>query len=83
MPNKKSDEAMVRAGSGWEVKPLALVLHPMALKSIDAIFDLQPPEARFAPPLKEIVDHEPVYAGGRQLKSILVRNKALQTGEPA
>lgn len=77
IPNKKSDEAMVRASTGWEIKPLALVLPPMALKSIDAIFHLQPPESDFAPPLKEIAKHEASYADGHKLKTILIRNKAL------
>ena len=77
LPNKKTKGALVHTKAGWEVQPTQLVLPPMALKSIDAIFGKQPPEDEYAPLLKELQQNEARYVAGEDLHPILVRNKDL------
>lgn len=82
LPNKKTDDAMVRSETGWEVQPAALVLSPMAQKSIDMLFKKQPYQARdentlraYGQVLKTISSNEHLYSV--ELRPVLVRNKAL------
>ena len=77
LPNKKTKDALVHTKAGWEVQPTQLVLPPMALKSIDAIFGKQPHEDEYAPLLKELQENEARFAAGEDLHPILVRNKDL------
>jgi len=77
LPNKKTKDALVHTKDGWEVQPTQLVLPPMALKSIDAIFGQQPHEDEYAPLLKELQENEARFAAGEDLHPILVRNKDL------
>jgi len=77
LPNKKTKDALVHTKDGWEVQPTQLVLPPMALKSIDAIFGKQPHEDEYAPLLKELQENEARFAAGEDLHPILVRNKDL------
>jgi hypothetical protein len=83
LPNKKTKGALVHTKAGWEVQPTQLVLPPMALKSIDAIFGKQPPEDEYAPLLKELQQNEARYVAGEDLHPILVRNKDLLARELA
>ena len=77
LPNKKTDDALVHTEAGWEVQPTRLVLPPMALKSLDALFGQQPPEGEYAPLLKELQQNEARFAAGEELRPLLVRNKDL------
>ncbi len=77
LPNKKTKDALVHTEAGWEIQPTTLVLPPMALKSIDALFGKQPHEDEYAPLLKELQQNEARFAAGEALRPILVRNKDL------
>ena len=84
LPNKKTDDALVRAEQpdgtlGWEIRPCSLVLPPMAQKTLDMLFDKQPFEDadKFEPLVQELRANEERYAAGGQLRPVLVRNKDL------
>lgn len=86
IPNKKSDEALIHTlqpdgTMAWTLCPTSFVLEPLAKKSIDAIFDMQPFENAddFAPLMRELRDNEKRYAQGLELRPILIRNKDLLT----
>jgi hypothetical protein len=76
-PNKKTKDALVHTVEGWEVQPERQILPPMAMKSIDALFDNQPHEADYTDLLREIINHEKEYSEGGELEPVLVRNKDL------
>ena len=84
LPNKKTNDALVHLSrpdgtTGWEVQPTTLVLPPMAQKSVDSLFDLQPFEDadQYAPLMKELQANEKRYTAGGDLRPVLVRNKDL------
>jgi hypothetical protein len=83
LPNKREGNALVHMSrdgrGGWEVCPLRIVAPPMAQKSVDLLFDKQPFEdaEMFEPLLAELRDNEARYAAGNEMRTILVRNKAL------
>ena len=79
LPNKKADEVLVHAKEGWEIQPASLILPPMALKSVDTLFDNQPFENadEYGPLMKELAENEKRYTAGTELRPILVRNKDL------
>jgi len=85
LPNKKTQEALVHVARGgtttWEVQPAQLVLPPMAERSINTLFDLQPFEdaTEYGPLMKELAANEKRYAAGTELRPILIRNKDLLT----
>jgi hypothetical protein len=81
LPNKREGSALVHAQDGWEVRPLRIVAPPMAAKSVDLLFDKQPFEdaETFEPLMAELRDNEERYAAGGEMRTILVRNKALLT----
>ena len=81
LPNKREGSALVHGQSGWEVRPLQIITPPMAQKSVDILFDKQPFEdaETFEPLLAELRDNEERYAAGGEMRTILVRNKALLT----
>jgi hypothetical protein len=81
LPNKKSDDALVRVknregGPAWEVQPIALVLTPMARRSVDLLFEKQPFEncEIYEELLRRLANHG---ASGEGLRPVLVRNKSL------
>lgn len=79
LPNKKTDDALVHGGAGWEVRPCPLVLTPMAQQSLDLLFDHQPFEdaETYETLISELRDNEKRYASGEALRPVLVRNKSL------
>jgi hypothetical protein len=77
MPNKKEEAAMVHNKRGWELVPLKLVLRPMAVESIYAIFKKQPASADYYKVLKELQKNTERYSAGKALRPVLVRNKEL------
>jgi len=42
LPNKKTQEALVHSATGWQIRPVELVLDPMMKRSIDVLFQKQP-----------------------------------------
>ena len=76
-PNKKTKDAMVHTEGGWEVQPDRQVLPPMAMKSIDALFDNQPHSADYKDLFREIINREKEYSEGGELEPVLIRNKSL------
>jgi hypothetical protein len=81
LPNKREGSALVHGQGGWEVRPLRIVAPPMAQKGVDILFDMQPFEdaETFEPLMAELRDNEERYAAGGEMRTILVRNKALLT----
>ena len=79
LPNKKTNDVLVHGEKGWEVQPAALVLPPMAQRSVDTLFDMQPFEnaGEYGPLMKELADNEARYIAGTELRPILIRNKDL------
>jgi len=79
LPNKKKEDVMVHGESGWEIQSCQLVLPPMVTKSVDALFDNQPFEdaAKYGDLMKALRENEQAYMEGKEMKTILVRNKAL------
>lgn len=79
LPNKKTNDVLVHAELGWEVQPASLVLPPMARKSVDTLFELQPYENAkdYGPLMLELANNEYRYIAGTELRPILVRNKDL------
>ncbi len=79
IPNKKENSACVRGKDGWELLPTEEVLPPMARLSVDMLFSNQPLDGadEYAPLLKELRDNERAYSEGKELRSILIRNKEL------
>ena len=81
LPNKKTNDALVHARDGWEVRPTSLVLPEMAQKSVDTIFDKQPHEnvEAYGLMLRDLINREADYIAGADLRPVLVRNKDLLT----
>ena len=79
IPNKKRDEVMVHGTTGWEIQSGKVVLPPMATRSCDVLFDKQPVEdaARYGDLMKALRDNEEALTQGKEVSTILVRNKAL------
>jgi len=79
LPNKKKNDVLVRAESGWVVQPASLILPPMAQKSVDTLFNRQPFEDAddYAPLMRELTANEKSYVAGHELRPVLVRNKTL------
>ena len=80
LPNKKTNDALVKTQKGWEVRPVSLVLPSMITRGIDILFELQPFERAqaFEPLMKELKVNEGHHMKGTgQMRPILVRNKAL------
>lgn len=77
--NKKTDTALVHSADGWAVQPAKILLGPMATKSADIIFDLQPFEdpVPYGPILSELRDRESEYTAEADMRAILIRNKDL------
>jgi hypothetical protein len=85
LPNKREGSALVHTSrngaASWEIRPLKIVGRPMAQRGVDLLFDKQPFEGAemFEPLMKELRDNEARYVAGGEMKTILVRNKALLT----
>lgn len=79
LPNKKTDDVMVHGKRGWEIKPYTMVLPPMVAKSLDTVFAHQPFEdaSKYGELMKALKENEEAYQQGKEMKTILVRNKAL------
>jgi hypothetical protein len=79
LPNKKTNEALVHGENGWEVCPTALVLPPMAEKSVRQLFAKQPYENiyHYDPLIKALRDNAQRFASGVEMRPIIVRNKDL------
>ena len=85
LPNKKRQEAMVYGETGWEIRPVQLVLSPMAQRSVDHLFRKQPWEGDLeacTQVLKQLQVWEDHNGRLRQppglatpLQAVLVRNK--------
>ena len=78
LTNKKTDDALVHTENGWEVQPASLVLTPMAVQSINVLFDKQPFEnaKHYEAIMRELRDNG--HLGDKKLlRPILVRNKKL------
>lgn len=89
LPNKKTKDALVHGGTGWEIQPVQLVLPPMMQKSIDLLFHRQPLEGlerdeleACGKTLKELETCEQDPLKARQLagpdgalRAVLIRNK--------
>ena len=79
IPNKKNDEVMIHGDAGWEVQPCQVVLPPMAMRSCNLLFNKQPFED--AEPYGDLMialrDNEEAFKKGKQMRTILVRNKDL------
>jgi len=83
LPNKKTNDVLVHTNRngilGWEVLPTSLVLPPMAITSIDAIFDNQPFDdaEMFKLLMVDLRAREQELCTGSLLRPVLVRNKDL------
>lgn len=84
LPNKKHDNVMVHVDKGggassWEVQPYTLVAPPMTKNTIDVLFDNQPFEdaRKYGELMCALRDNETAYKEGKEMKTILVRNKDL------
>ena len=79
IPNKKTDDVMVHGDAGWEIQSCQLILPPMATRGYDILFDKQPFEdsARYGDLMKALRDNEEAFSQGRQMRTVLVRNKDL------
>ena len=77
--NKRDGNALVHGAQGWEIRPAPLILPPMARTSLDLLFDKQPFEdaARYGELMIALRDNEQAFAQGKQMRTILVSNKAL------
>lgn len=79
LPNKKHSEVMVHGENGWEVQSIQLVVPPMVAKTATVLFDNQPFEeaSRYTELMRALRENERAYFSGREMKTVLVRNKAL------
>ena len=81
IPNKRDGNALVHGARGWEIKPVPLVLPPMARTSLDLLFDKQPYDKdaeQCVPGLQLLREHEEgLVANGAGLHTVLIRNKDL------
>lgn len=79
LPNKRKDDVMIHSNEGWEIQPCRLVLPPMTKKSMDALFSHQPFEdaERYGDLMRALRDNEEAYMQGKQMKTVLVRNREL------
>ena len=79
LPNSKKDDVFVHVGEGWTVQPYKVVLPPMATKSLDTLFENQPfvDADKYGDLMKALVANEQAYKEGKEMRTILVRNKAL------
>jgi len=79
LPNKKKEDVMVHGEAGWEIQSCPLVLPPMVTKSVDALFDNQPFEdaSKYGDLMKALRANEIAYKEGKDVKTVLVRNKDL------
>ena len=79
LPNNKKNDVLVHGESGWEVQPYTVVLPPMAAKSVDALFDNQPfvDADKYGDLMKAVSENEQAYKEGKEMRTVLVRNKDL------
>lgn len=79
LPNNKNNDVLVHGKAGWAVQPYTVVLPPMAMKSLDALFVNQPFENadRYGDLMKALGDNERAYREGKEMRTVLVRNKGL------
>ncbi len=79
LPNQREGNALVHKAGGWEICPLRIVAPPMARRGVDLLFDNQPFENadEYGPLLKELRENEARYTSGAEMRTILVKNKAL------
>ena len=79
LPNSKKDDVLVHVGEGWTVQPYKVVLPPMATKSLDTLFEKQPfvDADKYGDLMKALVANEQAYKEGKEMRTVLVRNKAL------
>lgn len=79
LPNKKTTDALIHTAQGWQTSPSSLVIPPMVLSSINAIFDHQPFEnsENYGALLRTLIDNEKQLMSGTELLSLLIRNKGL------
>lgn len=82
IPNKRDGNALVHGAQGWEIRPVPLILPPMARTSLDLLFDKQPYDggdiACCKPGLQLLREHEEgLVASGAGLHTVLIRNKDL------
>jgi hypothetical protein len=82
IPNKRDGNALVHGAQGWEIRPVPLILPPMARTSLDLLFDKQPYDGgdieRCEPGLQLLREHEEgLVASGAGLHTVLIRNKDL------
>lgn len=89
LPNKKTKDALIHGGTGWEIQPVQLILPPIMQKSIDLLFDKQPSIGlerdelnACGEVLKELASSEKDPRKVRQLtgpngslRAVLIRNK--------
>lgn len=85
VPNQRGDNALVHTSredgtTGWEIRPVQLVLPPMARLSLDLLFDKQPFEdadqcEKALQVLRE--REEQLITTGGGLKPVLIRNKQI------
>lgn len=83
MPNKKRDEALVyvhrETGPAWELQSCAIVGPPMTARALDTLCANQPFDNadNYAGLMRALIDNEAAYKEGREMRTILVRNKQL------
>ena len=79
LPNNKKDDVLVHGAAGWEVQPYTVVLPPMATRSVDTLFDNQPfvDADKYGDLMKALAENEQAYKEGKEMRTILVRNKDL------
>lgn len=83
LPSQKDSEVMVHVeseeGPKWEIQPYELVLPPMVSRSLDALFQNQPFEGaeKYGELMIALRENEAAYQTGKEMRTILVRNKAL------
>jgi hypothetical protein len=78
--NKRDGTAMIHGEKGWEIKPVPVVLPPMAKNSVDLIFDKQPEDKTYGGILKQILETEQeLDSKNSGLRAVLIRNKNLRS----
>ena len=79
LPNKKHEDVMVHSSDGWEIQPLQMVLPPMATRGLDVLFENQPFEdaEKYGDLMVALRDNEEAFKNNKEMRTILVRNKAL------
>lgn len=79
LPNKKREEALIHTKEGWAFEPVSLVCTPMIQRTLDTLVHHQPFEEaeRYGDLMRAMIQNEEAYMSGKDMQTILVRNKDL------